>query len=60
MSIVTASSDADFERRWRTWIKRGLAHERAVRRRFVISAILIVVAGLVVLIAWRPALPGIW
>jgi hypothetical protein len=32
-----------FERRWSTWKARGLAHERFVRWRFVVSAIVIAV-----------------
>jgi hypothetical protein len=36
--------DPDFDTRWAAWLARGAAHERAVRRRFVI----IVPAALVV------------
>lgn len=28
--------DPDFERRWAAWVRRGTAHERAVRRKALI------------------------
>jgi hypothetical protein len=28
--------DPDFDTRWAAWLARGAAHEKAVRRRFVI------------------------
>lgn len=28
--------DPDFDARWAAWLARGAAHDRAVRRRFVI------------------------
>ena len=30
--------DGDFETRWAAWVARGQAHERRVRRRFVVAA----------------------
>lgn len=41
MPIATESLDADFERRWIAWKARGVAHERAVRRRLGVWAIVI-------------------
>ena len=38
---LTVGLDVDFERRWDAWMARGLAHERLVRRRFILSAIVV-------------------
>ena len=37
-SAVAAAPDSDFEVRWAAWQRRGVAHDRAVRRRFVVIA----------------------
>ena len=42
---VAIAPDADFEARWAAWRTRGLAHERAVRRKLTLVA---GVAGIVV------------
>ena len=39
-STLTQDPDVDFERRWTTWKARGLAHDRTVRQRFIIVAII--------------------
>ena len=35
-SAVAIAPDADFEARWAAWRTRGLAHERAVRRKLTL------------------------
>ena len=37
-SAVAIAPDADFEARWAAWRTRGLAHERAVRRKLTFVA----------------------
>src|SRR5437016_1451198 len=37
-SAVGTARDADFEARWAAWRTRGIAHERAVRRKLVLVA----------------------
>ena len=37
-SAVAIAPDADFEARWAAWRTRGLAHERAVRRKLILVA----------------------
>ena len=37
-SAVAIAPDADFEARWAAWRTRGLAHERAVRRKLMLVA----------------------
>ena len=37
-SAVAIAPDADFEARWAAWRTRGLAHERAVRRKLTLVA----------------------
>ena len=37
--------DGDFDARWATWVARGRVHEQRVRRRFVVSAIVIAIGG---------------
>ena len=39
-SFLTEHPEADFERRWAAWQARGLAHDRVVRQRFIVMAIL--------------------
>jgi hypothetical protein len=39
-AILTEHSEADFERRWAAWQARGLVHDRVVRQRFIVGAIL--------------------
>ena len=46
MSIFV-QQDAEFERRWSAWQARGRVHERAVRRRFGIAAIVTAVTAVV-------------
>jgi hypothetical protein len=51
MSIVT-HQDAEFERRWSAWQARGRVHERAVRRRFGIAAIVTTVIAIAASLAY--------
>ncbi|MBW8861647.1 MAG: hypothetical protein JF601_04635, partial [Acidobacteria bacterium] len=37
-SAVAIASDADFDARWTAWRTRGIAHERAVRRKLTLVA----------------------
>ncbi len=37
--------EGDFETRWDAWVARGRVHDRRVRRRFVVSAAVLAVAG---------------
>jgi hypothetical protein len=37
-SAVAIAPDADFEARWAAWRTRGVAHERARRRKLVLVA----------------------
>jgi hypothetical protein len=37
-SAVAIAPDADFAARWTAWHTRGLAHERAVRRKLTLIA----------------------
>ena len=37
-SRVAATPDADFDARWAAWRTRGMAHERAVRRKLTLVA----------------------
>ena len=52
MRLSTASPDPDFERRWNAWTARGLAHDRMVRRRFIVSAQVAATVAASVLIAY--------
>jgi hypothetical protein len=45
-------SDAAFELRWRAWRARGVAHERAFRRKLFIAAPLLAAAIVSVLLMW--------
>lgn len=38
--------DPSFDARWTAWLARGVAHDRAVRRRFAIGTPFVVVAVL--------------
>ena len=44
--------DAEFERRWSAWQERGRVHERAVRRRFGIAAIVTAVIAVAASLAY--------
>ena len=37
-SAVAAAPDTDFELRWAAWRRRGVAHDRAVRRKLILVA----------------------
>ena len=37
-SAAAVAPDTDFEARWAAWRRRGVAHERAVRRKFILVA----------------------
>jgi hypothetical protein len=37
-SRVATTPDADFDARWAAWRTRGMAHERAVRRKLTLVA----------------------
>ena len=43
-----ARLDADFDARWAAWHARGVAHERAVRRKFLIWAPVLAIAAAIV------------
>ena len=50
-SFLTEHPEADFERRWAAWQARGLAHDRIVRQRLIVVAILtgaIVIAAAII------------
>lgn len=53
MSIAPETSDVGFEGRWAAWKARGLAHERSVRWRFIITAAAAAVIVLAVLVTYR-------
>jgi hypothetical protein len=38
-AVLTEHPEADFEHRWAAWQARGLAHDRVVRQRFIVMAI---------------------
>ena len=35
----------DFDTRWAAWVARGRVHDTRVRRRFVVSAVVIAIGG---------------
>ena len=45
---VSVPLDAEFEARWAAWHARGVAHERAVRRKFLILAPVLAIAAAIV------------
>lgn len=53
MALSNSSSDPDFERPWSAWKAGGPAHDRIVRRRFVVSASVIATIAAGGLIAYR-------
>jgi hypothetical protein len=42
--MLTQPVDAEFEARWSAWLARGAAHQRAVRRKFLIVVPAIAIA----------------
>lgn len=46
---------SEFEQRWNAWQMRGRVHERAVRRRFAIVAIVAAAIAVAVYLAYRLA-----
>lgn len=47
---IARTADPTFEERWAAWNARGLHHERAVRRRLrVVALVIAIVVGLVTL-----------
>jgi hypothetical protein len=47
MTALARGLDADFDRRWARWVKRGRVHEQRVRRRFIVwAAVLASASGL--------------
>jgi hypothetical protein len=48
--VVLEATGTSFEERWAAWQARGVAHDRAVRRKMMIAAP-VVAAGVVVLYA---------
>jgi hypothetical protein len=46
---VPSQRDPDFEARWATWVARGVAHDRQVRRRLSFAMPLAIVAVVVAL-----------
>ena len=51
-AAVAIAPDADFEARWAAWRTRGLAHERAVRRKLTLVAGVAGIVGTAVAIAY--------
>ena len=51
MAFTTALVDADFERRRIAWQERGRSHEGVVRRRLIVSAIVVAAITIGALIA---------
>ena len=47
-SAEPARLDADFDARWAAWHARGVAHERAVRRKFLILVPVLSIAAAIV------------
>jgi hypothetical protein len=47
---LQSKRDPDFDARWAAWLARGVAHDRAVRRRLIVVAPPLIVV--VVLFAW--------
>ncbi len=47
-SAEPARLDADFDVRWAAWHARGVSHERAVRRKFLILAPVLAIAAAIV------------
>ena len=47
-SAAPVPLDAEFEARWAAWHARGVAHERAVRRTFLILAPVLAIAAAIV------------
>jgi len=45
-AVLTKRAEADFERRWAAWQARGFAHDRVVRQRFIVAAVLIAAIAL--------------
>jgi hypothetical protein len=44
---LQSEHDPDFDARWDAWIARGVAHERAVRRRLVVGVPVAIVVAVV-------------
>ena len=51
-SRVAVAPDTDFEVRWAAWRTRGVAHERAVRRKLILVASLVGILATAVAIAY--------
>ena len=51
-AAIAIAPDADFEARWAAWRTRGLAHERAVRRKLALVAGVAGIVGTAVAIAY--------
>ena len=51
-SAVAVALDPDFEARWAAWRRRGVAHDRAVRRRVVLVAGVVGIVATAVAIAY--------
>ena len=51
-SVVAVSPETDFEVRWAAWRRRGVAHERAVRRKLILVASLAGILATAVAIAY--------
>ena len=56
-SAVAVAPDTDFEVRWAAWQARGVAHERAVRRKLILVASLAGIVATAVAIAYTPLRP---
>jgi hypothetical protein len=55
--ILADSGTPDFEARWDEWLARGLAHDRAVRKRFTIAVLVLVPLAISASIAYRVLYP---
>jgi hypothetical protein len=51
-AVPRENPDVDFERRWSDWKARGLAHDRAIRRRVRVVALVTAVIAVAVLVAY--------
>ena len=51
-AVLTETPAVEFERRWAAWLARGLAHDRVVRQRFIVVAIVTGAIALAVAIVY--------
>jgi len=51
MPLMPTANTADFNARWAKWVGRGLANDQRARRRFVWSAVAIVMIAMIAMVA---------